>query len=192
MRLRRLILILVLLFSGYVQAQQESELIVIGQGFGPYRAELGEEGLQKTVDEAEIGFGDRGIDLFFMQPERRVAVVIDAGRVREMMIHGTDSVWHTPEGITLGSTLADLEAANGKPFRFHLFEGEESGAVTDWQGGRLQGLECIFASPFRAAGYDALSEAEKLALEKPGALSSDDAVARKLNPVVETLGLTFP
>lgn len=187
-----ILMLLLLVLAPWAKAAPDQEQIVVGKGFGPYRAALGETGLQALVDESEIGYESQGFTLFFLQTERRIQVEIDQeGRVRKMVIHGARSVWHTPEGITLGSTLGDLEAANGKPFRFQRFQGERGGVVLDWQGGRLRGLDCVLASPFQSSNYGQLSETEKLALENPGVMSSDEALARKLNPVVETLGLSF-
>lgn len=191
---RRCILLLVMgLVLSQARAVPDGDVIVIGQGFGPFRAALGEAGMQSLLDESEVGYAGEGFSLYFLQPERRVDVSLGPeGQIREMRIHGSASAWHTAEGISLGSPLLDLEKANGKPFSFRSFEGERGGEVVDWHGGRLQGLRCVFATPFQAPSYGELSEEEKLALEKPGTLASDEPLSRRLNPIVETLALTFP
>ena len=189
------LLIVGLTFGLSAQPANDSEgLIVPGQGFGKYRAELGAAGLRQLMEEGELGEDEMGgLGLFFMQPDRRVFVTVDAtGRVRTMTLHGSQSIWHTADGITLGSGLRDLEKANGQPFDFRSFEGEDGGKVVDWRGGKLQGIGIVFASPFRASSYDSLSGDEKMALENPSVLSSADPLAAKLNPVVETLQLEFP
>lgn len=190
---RRILLLVVGLACTWAQAVTDSDLIILGQGFGRFRAALGEAGIQALLEESDVGYEGEGFSIYFLQPERRIDVSVSAqGHIREMRIHGSASAWHTAEGISLGSPLLDLEKANGKPFSFRSFEGERGGEVVDWHGGRLQGLRCVFATPFQAPSYGELSEEEKLALEKPGTLASDEPLSRRLNPIVETLALTFP
>lgn len=47
------------------------------------------------------------------------------------------SNWRLPNGLRPGSSLADVEAANGKPFQLSGFEWDYGGYVTDWKGGSL-------------------------------------------------------
>jgi hypothetical protein len=51
---------------------------------------------------------------------------------------GTD--WTTAGGITIGSTLAQVNAANGNPFEFSGFGWDYGGNVVDWKGGKLAGI----------------------------------------------------
>lgn len=47
------------------------------------------------------------------------------------------SNWKTPEGVSVNTSLADLQASNGAPFTFMGFEWDYSGLITNWNGGRF-------------------------------------------------------
>lgn len=47
------------------------------------------------------------------------------------------SNWHLPNGLRPGSSLAEVEAANGKAFALSGFEWDYGGYVNDWKGGSL-------------------------------------------------------
>jgi hypothetical protein len=196
-------LVFVLLFLTLAAASfaaSDPYIINPGQGFGQFRASLGIAGLEKLVKPEEYGEGESdglpSAELYMMMPEKRVAVLMDSKKkVTVMAIHGLKSVWHTKEGITLGTPLSTLEKLNGQAFHFRSFEGEHSGEVVDWGQGALAKslpkVAVIFASPMHAGGYAKLSESEKLEIEKPHIYASSDPVARKLNPVIETIELRF-
>lgn len=198
--MKRFVLLLLLLLAGVVYAAPDSYLIVSGQGFGQFKASLGIAGLEKLIKPEEFGEGESNghpsADIFMMTPEKRITVILDSKKkVRAMVIHGDKSVWHTKEGITLGTSLATLEKLNGKAFHFRSFEGEHQGEIVDWGQGKLAAalfrVKVTFASPMHAKGYAGLNEAEKLEIEKPRVYSSSDSVACRLNPVVETIELGF-
>jgi hypothetical protein len=52
-------------------------------------------------------------------------------------ISGAKSLWRTTHGITLGTTLKELERLNGKPFLLSGFAWDYSGTVMSWDGGML-------------------------------------------------------
>ncbi|MCP9235529.1 hypothetical protein [Lewinella sp. JB7] len=43
-------------------------------------------------------------------------------------------------GLTIGTTLAELHRMNGRPFTFTGFGWDYGGTVTDWNGGKLDGI----------------------------------------------------
>ncbi len=45
--------------------------------------------------------------------------------------------WHTSSGVTIGTTLQELLAINGKSFQFYGFEWDYGGTVANWNGGVL-------------------------------------------------------
>ncbi|MCA9788861.1 MAG: hypothetical protein KC462_03770, partial [Cyanobacteria bacterium HKST-UBA05] len=47
------------------------------------------------------------------------------------------SQWHTPQGVRVGSTVADVELANGKPFKLYGIDWDYGGNVTSWEKGTL-------------------------------------------------------
>ncbi len=72
-------------------------------------------------------------------------------------------------GVTIGTSLADVEKANGGPFRIVGFGGNNGGVVMDWRGGRLANI----AGPCRLGVQFSIS-----------ALASDSAQARASGPKV--------
>ena len=46
------------------------------------------------------------------------------------------SNWHLSNGLRPGSSLAEVEAANGKPFALSGFEWDYGGYANDWKGGK--------------------------------------------------------
>lgn len=98
---------------------------------------------------------------------------------------GKDSTeWHTPEGITIGTTLEKLEDLNGKPFTFYGFEWDYGGLITDWNDGNLSSNLIIALVPqnFDKLSDDLLGEVQ---------LSSDDPRVRALHAKVGSMVVTF-
>ena len=54
-----------------------------------------------------------------------------------MIIRGTQSKWQVGQGISLGTSLQELERLNGRPFVLAGFGWDYAGVVTDWKGGVL-------------------------------------------------------
>lgn len=181
-----------------VRAEPDPFLIVPGRGIGPFQAGMTRSEIQKLLKPEELGEqgeGGAALTAYFLNVEKRITLLLDGqGKVTALSLHGDRSVWHTASGITLGTPLSLLQKLNGKPLRLRGFDGSaRSGQLLDWGGGALaKGLAKVkltFASPARAAGYGRLTEAQKLALEKPRDFLSTDAELRQLDPVVETLEL---
>jgi hypothetical protein len=196
----RYILLFLLLIAGVAQAAADPMVIIPGQGFGHFLAALGIGAIEKMVKPGEFGEGESdsgpSAEMYMLDPKKRVTVQMDSKKkIKAMAIHGLESVWHTREGITLGTSLATLEKLNGRAFHFRAFEGEHGGEIVDWGGGKLAAslprVTITFASPMHARGYGTMSEKDKLELERPHIFSSADPAARALNPVVETIELSF-
>ncbi len=75
-----------------------------------------------TIDEVEITLGE----------DRQPAYVT---------ISNPRSPWAAASGITVGTTLRELNARNETAFLFSGFGWEGGGTVRDWRGGKLEGLE---------------------------------------------------
>ena len=191
--------LLILLALGLTStAAPDKYRIVPGQGFGPFTRSKTLAQLEKLVAPEEFATNESGVTLYFLDPPKRVAVTLDKqNRVRSMEIHGHQGVWHTAEGIRLGTSLSTLEKLNGRPFRFRsLGMTEDAGRITDWQGGKLATVlantQLTFASAMHSKGYNRLNEAEHQQAEADGkVVNSSDPLARKLNPIIETITLTF-
>lgn len=75
---------------------------------------------------------------------------IECRRPDRVEIRGRASRWVVAPGVSLGTTLAELERMNGRPFLLCGFGWDYSGTVNSWDGGRLDSLWS------RAAGAEAL------------------------------------
>lgn len=80
--------------------------------------------------------------IFPGDPKRRLEITWrdQSGRRRPatIVVEGA-STWRA-RGFRIGDPLANVEKANGKPFRLAGFAGEGGGAARDWQGGKLDKL----------------------------------------------------
>ena len=143
--MKRVLLLLTLLVAPALA--KDNTLIVPGKSVGPItaratRADLvrlfGATNLKNaTLSEAE-GETVAGSILFDRDPKRRMEVTWTKDkRVASLKFYGKTSLWHTAEGVTLGTSLARLEQLNGKPFKFSGFGWDYGGQILDWQGGKL-------------------------------------------------------
>lgn len=154
------IFLFLLLVSGAASAK-DNTLIVPGQSVGPITPRFTRGDLVKSFGAANVknasiyrGEGESvpGTVVFDKDPKRRLEITWTAAKkVGDITIAGKSSVWHTAEGITLGTTLAELQRLNGKPFKFSGFDWDYGGLIQSWQGGKLEtGLKKIW--PTLAAG----------------------------------------
>lgn len=94
-----------------------------------------------TLGEGETAPGTL---LFPDDPQRRLEIIwSDPGArraPRRAILRGERSRWMLPGDLSLGTSLADLERANGRAFRLAGFGWDFSGAVTSWNGGALDSL----------------------------------------------------
>ncbi|MFN8610587.1 MAG: hypothetical protein U0931_23810 [Vulcanimicrobiota bacterium] len=195
-------LLLSLLLSASALAQPDPYLIVPGKGFGRFGPSMTLEQMEKKMEPGNYlegeNLGRPTVEIFAMDPFLRIVMFVNHRRqLRSMLVHGYMGKWHTAEGIRLGTTLRSLESINGRAFRFHAMSGRpEGGRIIDWRGGRLAGrfarVRLTFASAMHSEGYSELSYQEKVRVEKAGVVfRSDERLARKLNPIVETIELAF-
>jgi hypothetical protein len=61
-------------------------------------------------------------------------------RPARVVLRGDRSRWQVGPGISLGTTLQELERMNGRPFILAGFGWDYGGVVTDWSAGRLDSL----------------------------------------------------
>jgi hypothetical protein len=119
-----------------------------------------------------------------------VAFTDDAmNRVASLTIRSSVLVsrWNV-RGVTIGSTLADVQNINGKPFLVNGYQWDQSGIVTNWRGGMLgQSLHggCRIAVRFGMEG-----EAPKFWLGDVR-LSSDNVGLLKWGSLVTETGVNF-
>lgn len=194
--------LVLILLTACAWGRPDPYLIVPGKGFGSYGPALTLEQMEKKMEPGNYLEGESQgrptVEIFAMDPFLRIVMTVNHRRqLRSMWVHGYMGKWHTAEGIRLGTTLHTLESLNGRPFRFHaMSDRPESGRVIDWRGGRLATrftkVRLTFASAMHSEGYSQLSDREKIRVEKAGVIfRSDEPLARKLNPIVETIELAF-
>ncbi|WP_316160233.1 hypothetical protein [Bradyrhizobium sp. SZCCHNRI20481] len=105
---------------------------------------------------------------------------------RLTLIDSKTSHWNVA-GVTLGSTLAEVQKINGRPFLIREFFTDGGGFVVDWRGGALGRLlpgGCWIAVRFGKGREMGAPEGDRI--------SSGDARARKWAPVVEQIVVHFP
>lgn len=120
---------------------------------GPFARDADEAALVKAFGAAnvqrariEIGEGEKaaGAILFPRDRKRRLELIWRNGKQRRgpsTIYVRQGSAWAVggPAGerLAIGSALAAVEAANGKPFSILGFDWDYSGTAADWQGGKL-------------------------------------------------------
>ena len=183
---------LCLLLAGSALAKEPNTLIVAGQSVGPITARFTRADLVKTFGAANVknasiyrGEGESvpGTVVFDKDPKRRMEITwTKAKKVGDITISGQSSVWHTAEGITLGTTLAELQRLNGKPFKFSGFDWDYGGLIQSWEGGKLEtSLKKIW--PTLAPGPKDSSEG----VSGDGEFLSDAVLQKKLHITVDQL-----
>lgn len=86
-----------------------------------------------------------GTVLFPTDSLRRVEIFWDDSapphtRISMLRVTGTRSAWLVAPGVTLGTSLADLETLNHGAFTLSGFGWDYGGTVTSWRGGALDTL----------------------------------------------------
>lgn len=107
---------------------------------------------------------------------------------------GPDSLWVGPGGLLLGSTVADIEAANGGPFMMTAFENHNHGEVSDFLGGRLDTTEtagCHISLTLDAGEGAAEAAVAALSGGSEKSFRSDSPEVRAANPVVIEIVTSF-
>lgn len=77
--------------------------------------------------------------------ERIIAVLSDPpdDRSAYLVLNGMGSNYVLPNGLRLGSSLAEVEALNGGPFLLRGMGQDDGGEVLSWNGGRLAAMEGV-------------------------------------------------
>lgn len=102
----------------------------------------------------------------------------------EVNVFNENSDWATPEGITMGTALKELEQFNKKPFKYYGFGWDYSGTV-NWLEGHLfeRGIFVCLRYPLdqTVVQYDSLLGDQEI--------KSDSALSQRANPVVVQLSM---
>ena len=152
-----------------------------------------------TDQDTDVGEGEiQSLTVLFAgDPQRRLELLWkNPGKKTEpasASIRGKASRWHAVHGISLGTTLPELERLNGRPFRFALTNDGTDMAEEhiSWQGGLLE-------KDFQGYGRIVLSlvgpptkEATQKGPSDFGGDSNEPAM-RKRNLYVDSITWEFP
>lgn len=131
--------------------------------------------------------------LFPTDPMRRLEIVwgdeaartggVSLARTREKA-----SEWMGPAGLRIGSSIADVETVNGKPFQLYGFNWDYGGYANDWRGGAL-GTASGCAIGVR---FNPKEGAPQEGVTGEGPFASDLAAMRAAEPAISELSLGFP
>ncbi|HET9250952.1 MAG TPA: hypothetical protein VFP58_02395 [Candidatus Eisenbacteria bacterium] len=108
------------------------------------------------------------------------------------ILAGTKSQWQLPRGITLGTTLHDLERMNGRPFFLAGFGWDYAGAVLSWNGGSLDSIFGTDTRLFLRPPPDGNADAHQAQAMGDRPFSSSSHPMRAINPRVARIRVEFP
>lgn len=135
------------------------------------------------------GISGKGVVLFHDNPAQRMELYWDESVdslpsfIRITGDESGHSAWRTEAGITIGTTIKEVERINGKPFRLYGFDWDFGGLVTSWEGGSLPptlGLSFTYQTP-ELPGY----------LAGDRELTSNEPALLLVNPVVASIVSSF-
>jgi len=147
------------------------------------------------VESGTVVFPDdpmKRVEVLWSDAEKRVPKSVYVGGSRNAA-YADKSLWHTTYGITLGTTLLELERINRKPFRLAGFDWDYSGTVLSWNSGALEG---VFGSEgrkkvFLRLIYSDPAPAEHRAVQGDRSFSSGHPAMQKINPHVYQMIFIF-
>jgi len=172
-------------------------------GSGPLTPEGSEVELRErygptAVDSARIELGEGettpGTVLYPGDSLRRAEIVwqdtVSRRRPARVIFRGSQSKWQVSRGISLGTTLKDLEHLNGRPFVLAGFGWDYAGVITDWKGGALDstlaGIK-LYLDP-GSAQHESATYSQVLGDRD---YSSDLPAMQRLNPKVAQIFVDF-
>ena len=113
--------------------------------------------LNKLYDKGNIreyvvfsyeGIDIKGTEVIFDNTADNITIEWNDGNLTPKIIRikNPNSNWKTKEGVGIGSTIKEVEKANGKPFTIYGYEIDAylAGTVKNWNSGNLQGLNLQF------------------------------------------------
>jgi hypothetical protein len=174
---------------------------------GPLARDGSEAALAKAYGSANVtraaiavgeGMTEPGTIVFAKDPKRRIDILWHDGarRIRPSTISvAPTATWRiaipdAEPAIRQGMSLAQVEAANGRPFEILGFGWDRGGHAGDWKGGRLARPDggCELSLRFEPEpGFLAM---DAISGDRP--FSSADARIRAVKPVVVEVRLNWP
>jgi hypothetical protein len=205
---------LVMLCAASALAERNDWVIVPGKRLGPITSNTTRADLNRLFGNANVrdlpvdtGEGpEQATVVFPKNPSAGVAIFWQDNRIDRAMVcyrHKTGQCnWHTENGVSIGTSLRQLESLNGRPFQMEAWGSDVGGNITSWQRGNLAAvfgegernqlrLGMIWQEPQRGPTLEQRTLEDKINGQKRSPLSSDLTV-RRLHPAVARMMLIFP
>jgi hypothetical protein len=190
--------------SGITLQQQSDEkwLIVPGERVGKITRHTSEEDIARVygaqnVRRASIYVGEGesvpGTILYPADSTKRLEILWSDDSARTtpsaVMLTGDSSQWKTREGISLGTTLMQIEKINRRPFLLAGFEWDYGGTVVGWNHGRLEEMDGMLLRLYPDRTMFASPEYQMVVGDRD--FSSGHPAMQKLNPRVYQMIISF-
>jgi hypothetical protein len=148
-------------------------------------------GAEGDRNEGTIVFADRADSRLEIYWKDRIA----KRGVEWVGIHGANSRWRSPGGVTLGMDLKTVERLNRRPFRLNGWGTDLGGGLYTWAGGVLEREDigdCRIGFRFNYSDTDSGPERQALFRQVKGdrAYSSGHPVMQTLNPRIDDAVIT--
>lgn len=157
---------------------------------------VGRYGTANVRDQnVDVGEGETepGTILFPQDPYRTIAILWKDPETKlapsAVILSGSASRWKADHGISLGTSLRDIEHINGRPFVIAGFGWDYGGTVLSWEDGVLSDLEKNGRAVLRL-GPDARSDTSRVQGDRP--IPSVNPTMQKINPKVYEIQWVFP
>ena len=127
--------------------------IIPNESVGLITSSTTKSALNKLYDKGNIretikGTDIKGTEVIFDNTADNITIEWNDGNLTPKIIRikNLNSNWKTKEGVGIGSTIKEVEKANGKPFTIYGYEIDAylAGTVKNWNSGNLQGLNLQF------------------------------------------------
>jgi hypothetical protein len=174
--------------------------IIPGRSAGPVTAASRETDLKLRYGaeavRIDLGEGETtpGTVLFARDSLLRAEIVwqdtVSRSRPARLILRGSRSKWMVGPGISLGTSLQELERINGRPFTLAEFGWDYAGVITEWGGGELDSALAgvkLYLDP-GPAQYESAAYSQVLG---DGDYSSSLPPMQQLNPRVVQIFVDF-
>lgn len=166
-----------------------------GKNLGKINMNSSFKSIQKSYGQANViksdihvgeGFYEKGYILFPNDDNKRAEILLSKeGQPSFILLGGKSSIWHSSEGIKVGTSLQEIEKINGVNFMLSGFAWDYAGTIASWESGKLnkyKGLLTIRLGPKYHQNYSKALLGDNL-------IQSDNAEMNKLNPTVYQIGV---
>jgi hypothetical protein len=182
-------------------------VVVPGERVGPVRISTTKSELialfgAEVVKDGEINVGEGdmhpGTLVYPDDPSQRLAILWEQGKSKRIDVcYGLrDGVcrWKTPQGVSIGTELKEIEKLNARPFKLAGFAWDYEGTIVSWEDGKLSrlfksGELYLRLHPARPGG-NSPPEAEQVRGDR--FFFSSHPAMRKLNPTVYQMIVILP